>query len=98
MITNSTPPLADVSALPNIGDFMWYVSDIFTMGVQYGGRTDLCARLNSTFFSNVTSGEFNYTAFGEYATMKNVFIEDYDARSLAKTTLNTTNAIRQWTW
>ena len=24
------------------GDFMFYIADIFTMGVQYGGRKELC--------------------------------------------------------
>jgi len=30
---------------PNInhGDFMWFISDVFTMGVQYGHRKDMCA-------------------------------------------------------
>lgn len=26
----------------NLGDFMWYLSDVFTMGVQYGGRIAMC--------------------------------------------------------
>lgn len=29
----------------NHGDFMFYVADIFTMGVQYGDRTGMCAYL-----------------------------------------------------
>ncbi len=24
------------------GDLMWYIADTFTLGVQYGGRIDLC--------------------------------------------------------
>lgn len=47
-ITNKT--LTDATKLPNIGDFMWYISDIFTMGVQYGGRVEMCNYLtNGTY-------------------------------------------------
>lgn len=29
----------------NKKDFFWYLSDIYTMGVQYGDRTNLCEML-----------------------------------------------------
>jgi len=29
----------------NYFDFMFYIADIFTLGVQYGGRTELCNML-----------------------------------------------------
>jgi len=29
----------------NQKDFFWYLSDIYTMGVQYGDRTNLCQML-----------------------------------------------------
>jgi len=32
------------------GDFMWYLADMFTMGVQYGGRTEMCSLLTSKDF------------------------------------------------
>ena len=28
-----------------LDEFMWFVSDIFTISVQYGNRTNLCAYL-----------------------------------------------------
>jgi len=31
----------------NPGDFMFYLADIFTIGVQYGGRIELCNMLLS---------------------------------------------------
>jgi len=78
-ITNKT--LTDASKLPNIGDFMWYISDIFTMGVQYGGRVEMCVKLtDGTFWDNSTQPlSFNYTAFAVYAKARGVKIEDYDA-------------------
>ena len=86
IITNRT--LTDISKLPNIGDFMWYISDIFTMGVQYGGRVEMCEKLtNGTFWDNVTS-RYNYTAYAIYASARGVKIEDYDAESLANTTIS----------
>lgn len=95
-ITNKT--LTDASKLPNIGDFMWYISDIFTMGVQYGGRVEMCVKLtDGTFWDNSTSS-YNYSAFAVYAVARGVKIEDYDALSLANTAVNLDNAIRQWTW
>jgi len=53
-ITNKT--LTDATKLPNIGDFMWYISDIFTMGVQYGGRVEMCNKLvDGSMWDNTTS-------------------------------------------
>jgi len=47
--------LTDVAQLPDIGDIMWYISDIFTMGVQYGGRTEMCSILtNGTIYNTTT--------------------------------------------
>jgi hypothetical protein len=71
---------------------MWYVSDIYTMGVQYGLRTELCDFLtNSTWYAN---GTYNYAEFAKYA-IKKAEIDDYDAVELAKTDiLSPPNAIR----
>ena len=35
----------------NHGDFMFYIADIFTLGVQYGQRTELCKMLVSEEFN-----------------------------------------------
>jgi hypothetical protein len=38
-------------------EFMFFVADIFTIGIQYGKRTDLCSRLeklqNETFLNQL---------------------------------------------
>jgi len=41
--------------LPNIGDIMWWLSDVFTMGVQYGGRTKMCTSLMDDTWYNATA-------------------------------------------
>jgi len=47
----------------NTGDFFWYMSDIYTMGVQYGKRTELCemiaANANGTQDEQLTAS-YNY--------------------------------------
>lgn len=94
-ITGKT--LTNVADLPNIGDIMWYISDIFTMGVQYGHRTELCDFLmNGTWYNNETM-EFNYANFTSYAASK-AKIDEYDAKMLANSVVSNTNIIRQWTW
>jgi hypothetical protein len=35
------------------GDFMFYIADIFTIGVQYGGRSGLCSILESIQTSSI---------------------------------------------
>jgi hypothetical protein len=64
-ITNQA--LTNVAEIPNIGDVMWYISDIFTMGVQYGGRVEMCNFLTNDTWYNTTSMEFNYKEFAIYA-------------------------------
>lgn len=89
---------SDASKLPHVGDFMWYVSDIFTMGVQYGGRTAMCELLTNGTIYNKTTDLYNFYAFGAFALSEGVSIEDYERVSLSNTTLNTLNSSRQWTW
>jgi len=79
-ITNRT--ITTTSDLPNLGDFMWYISDIFTMGVQYGGRVEMCNFLtNGSWYSNETM-IYDYTAFSTYAAKK-ANLDEYDARVLS---------------
>jgi len=86
--------VSDASTLPLVGDFMWYISDIFTMGVQYGGRTEMCELMTNGTIFNKTTGLYNYYAFGDFALKKGVSIEEYERVSLSNTTLNTLNSSR----
>lgn len=36
------------------GEFMFYLADIFTIKVQYGGRTDLCKLMNDIAEDEIT--------------------------------------------
>jgi len=75
-------------------DFMWFISDIFTMGVQYGNRTYLCDILEHEWFkiapiqivANLAQDAFKVSA------------DQYDAEALMNTTIDTTKNGRQWTW
>ena len=89
--------LTNAADIPNIGDIMWYVSDIFTMGVQYGGRVEMCNFLTNGTWFNTTTMLYDYKAFSIYAGKK-AQIDEYDALNLAKTDATTTNVFRQWTW
>ena len=72
---------------------MFFIADIFTMGVQYGQRTQLCDML--------TSDSFKEDPFGNlaiYAGIKGVAVSDYDASILKNTTYDLNKNIRQWTF
>ena len=85
---------SDASKLPHVGDFMWYISDVFTMGVQYSKRTEMCEILTNGTIYNETTGLYNYYAFGDFALAKGVSIEDYERVFLSNTTLNKLNSSR----
>ena len=72
---------------------MFFIADIFTMGVQYGTRTLLC--------NEITSDSFNEDPWGNlaiYANIKGVKVSDYDAFMLTNTTYDINKNIRQWTY
>ncbi len=55
-----------------IAEFMWYVSDIFTESVQYGGRTALCDYLvqiapNATYDNLATWAKGRGVVMADYA-------------------------------
>jgi hypothetical protein len=51
--------LTELAGFPEMryDEFMFFVADIFTIGIQYGKRTDLCSRLeklqNETFLNQL---------------------------------------------
>jgi len=75
-------------------DFMWFISDIFTMGVQYGRRQYLCTVLEHEWFdvapmqivANLAKDAFHVEA------------DFYDADALANTTVDFEKNGRQWSW
>ena len=81
---------------PNIdlGDFFWYLSDVFTMGVQYGGRTAMCDRFAEPSW-NMSHPEAGLATFAEE---KGVHVDEYDSESLKNITYDFHKNYRQWTW
>lgn len=68
-ITDTTDP----------GDFMFYIADIFTLGVQYGGRVELCNILDSIAFATPKE---QLPVLQQYAKAKGMFFGQYDRVSL----------------
>ena len=95
-ITNNS--LTNATEIPNVGDFMWYIADIFALGVEFGGRVEMCNLLTNGTFYDLKTGIYNYTAFSEYAKVRGVMIEDYDAVSLSNSIVQNNHIARQWTW
>jgi hypothetical protein len=77
------------------GDFMFYIADTFTLGVQYGGRTDLCDTFSSIAGSNMTQ---QIAVVKAYADKHGVTLNQYDRQALKNTKVNGQDNMRQWTW
>lgn len=75
------------------GDFMFYIADIFTMGVQYGARTDMCTLLTSQDFQ-----QDPMTNLYKYGADKGLSVAQYDAMALQNTTYDISLNLRQWTY
>jgi len=76
------------------GDFSYYFADIFTIGVQYGNRTDLCELLNSTAS---LSFEDKLPHIKEFGAAVGVDPTDYCRYNLMNPNLTNT-AGRSWTY
>lgn len=75
------------------GDFMFYIADIFTMGVQYGTRTEMCELLTSKeFYKDPWKNLY------EYGVSRGLDSKQYDAKYLRNTTYYITGNLRQWTY
>lgn len=83
-------------------DFMFYIADIFTLGVQYGSRIELCALLTSMKDSDLDKEldmKLQLPVLKQYADKKSVSISQYDRNALkAGTKVNFNDNMRQWTW
>mmetsp|Transcript_657 Transcript_657/g.888 ORF Transcript_657/g.888 Transcript_657/m.888 type:complete len:243 (-) Transcript_657:206-934(-) len=75
-------------------DFFFFYADIFTMGVQYGTRVDMCANLTAA------EGEKDalMKAVAALATNGGVSYDQYDAKALSNPTINADSSLRQWSW
>lgn len=59
------------------GDFMFFIADIITMGVQYGSRTTMCANLTSA-----DAKADRVANLAKYGKSKGLTAGQYDASSL----------------
>jgi hypothetical protein len=74
---------------------MWYIADLFTLGVQYGGRTELCDIFTSIAASNMS---LQLSVVKQYGDKKGTTLDQYDRVSLSNTKMNYQDNMRQWTW
>lgn len=77
------------------GDFMFYLADVFTLGVQYGGRSTLCDMLTSIASSPMN---LQLPVVKQYADKNNVSLRQYDRNALKDIKMNYEDNMRQWTW
>ena len=77
------------------GDLMWYIADTFTLGVQYGGRIELC-----DIFTSIASADMKLQVpvVKQYADKHGVTLNQYDRVALSNTVMNYQDNMRQWTW
>jgi len=67
------------------GDFMFYIADTFTLGVQYGGRTELCDIFMSIANSDM---KLQVPVVKQYADKHGVTLNQYDRVALQNTKVN----------
>lgn len=77
--------------LLNKKDFFWFLSDIYTMGVQYGDRTGLCDMLIEKSSEPIKD---QLASLAEYAAKKGVKYEDYAALNLKQTKIDINSNLR----
>ena len=73
------------------GDFMFYIADTFTLGVQYGGRTELC-----DIFTSIAGNpmQLQLPVVKQYADKHGCTLNQYDRVSLGNITLDPVNNMR----
>jgi pimeloyl-ACP methyl ester carboxylesterase len=76
-------------------DIMWYIADTFTLGVQYGGRIDLCDIFMSMEGADM---KLQVPVVKQYADNHGVTLNQYDRIALSNTAMNYQDNMRQWTW
>lgn len=74
-------------------EFMFFVADIFIAFVQYGQRTDLCAKMENA--KDLSGGDLvNFVAAEVYTGG----IDNYKTSVLRETEIKEKSNMRQWTW
>lgn len=73
-----------------LDEFMWFVSDIFTISVQYGNRMELCDYLKQI------APTATYENLATWAKGKGVAISDYLSSVASDTTIDASKNMRQW--
>ena len=76
----------------HMGDFMYYVADMFAGPVQSGMRTGLC-----DFISTVDLEDDPLTALGQYGKQV-VDMFGYEASNIRNNTVLYDSASRPWSW
>ena len=79
----------------NKTDWWFFFADIFTMGVQYGNRVSMCDTLEAAYNTD------DATLLQTVATLASGYGIDYyqyDAVTLADTTIDINKNLRQWTY
>lgn len=79
----------------NKKDFFWFLSDIYTIGVQYGHRTELCDMLIEQIPNDIWT---QLTAVAAYGVKNGLAYDQYDAVSLQDTKIDINKNLRQWTY
>jgi hypothetical protein len=74
-------------------DFMFFIADVFTMGVQYGTRKEMCEILSTLDFDKDPIG-----TVAQYAELKKVTFDQYAAYNLTNTTVDFAKSERQWAY
>ena len=64
---------------------MFFIADIFTEGIQYGGRAELCNLLSSI---NSNSMALQLPVLKQYADAKGTTLDGYDRKLLTNTTID----------
>lgn len=67
------------------GDFMFYIADTFTLGVQYGGRIELCDIFTSIIGNDM---KLQVPIVKQYADKHGVTLNQYDRVALSNTKSN----------
>ena len=77
------------------GDFMFYIADTFTLGVQYGARSELCEIFMSVAHMDM---KLQLPVLKQYGDKKGTTLNQYDRTSLRNITVNGKDNMRQWSW
>jgi len=97
-LTNALNGMSWHGSFPDIGDYMYYVADIWATGVQYGHRIEICDMvLSEDWKTNATK---RIELLHDFAWNNvSVHLSGYDVTSIiGRTPVSTSTFIRQWTW